>query len=70
MPIWPPGYSKEFNDGNIEIKTESGKVVANEVDELTLSGGGIPDSWESEEYRQLYYQGHGVCHAPYWVVGE
>ena len=70
MPIWPPDYSLEFNNGNIEIKDESGKVIAIECDELTLSGGGILHSWESEEYRQLNHQLPGDCHAPYWIVDK
>jgi hypothetical protein len=70
MPIWPQGYSLEFSEGNIEIRDGAGSLIAREGDELTLSGGGIPHSWESDEYRQLYYQLPGDCHAPYWIVDK
>ncbi len=68
--IWPPGYMMEFNDSKLSIMDESGTVIATEGDELTLSGGGIPDSWNSDEYRQMYYNLPGDCHAPHFIVGD
>jgi len=68
--IWPHGYTMEFIDGKLMVIDEMGSIIATEGDELTLSGGGIPHSWESEEYRQLYYNLPGDCHAPHWIVGE
>jgi hypothetical protein len=70
MPIWPQGYSLEITDGLIEISDTTGNLIAREGDELTLSGGGIPHSWDSGEYRRLYYELPGDCHAPYWIVDE
>ena len=70
VPIWPSGYNMEFKDNKLIVKDETGNVIASEGDELTLSGGGIPHSWESEEYRQLSYNIPGDCYAPYWIVGE
>lgn len=70
MPIWPQGYSFEFIEGNIEIRDKNGNLIAREGDELTLSGGGIPHSWDSEEYRQLYYELPGDCYAPHFIVDE
>jgi hypothetical protein len=60
----------EFKDNKLIVKDESGNVIASEGDELTLSGGGIPHSWESEEYRQLNYNIPGDCYPSYWIVGE
>ena len=68
--IWPSGYNMEFKNNKLIVKAETGNVIASEGDELTLSGGGIPQSWESEEYRQLNYNIPGDCYAPYWIVGE
>ncbi|MCJ7702785.1 MAG: hypothetical protein MUO62_14475 [Anaerolineales bacterium] len=70
LPIWPPGYTMEFMDGKLAVMDKSGTIIASEGDELTLSGGGIPHSWNSDEYRQLYYNLPGDCHAPHWIVGE
>jgi hypothetical protein len=70
LPIWPQGYSLEISNGLIGIMDETGNLVAREGDELTLSGGGIPDSWDSEEYRQLYYELPGDCLAPYFIVDK
>lgn len=70
MAIWPQGYSLEITNGLIEIRDGPGNLIAREGDELTLSGGGIPHSWDSEEYRKLYYALPGDCHAPYWIVDE
>jgi hypothetical protein len=33
-----------------------------------LEGGKIPVSWDSERYRQLYYELPGDCNGPYWIV--
>ena len=70
LPIWPPGYSMEFTNGKLVLIDESGSMIATEGDELTLSGGGIPHNWESEEYRQLYYNLPGDCHAPHWIIDK
>jgi hypothetical protein len=70
LPIWPPGYTLEFTDGKLTIRDETGDILATEGDELTLSGGGIPHSWDSAEYRELYYNLPGDCQAPHWIVGE
>jgi len=70
MPIWPPGYAMGFNNGKVEIRNKSGKVIVREGGEITLLGGLIPHSWESEEYRQLYHELPGDCQAPYWIVSE
>lgn len=70
MPIWPHGYSMDFNNGKIEIRNATGKVMASEGDQITLSGGAIPHSWDSEEYRQLFHELPGDCPAPYWIVSE
>jgi len=70
MPIWPQGYSLEFMEDNIEIRDKTGNLIAREGDELSLFGGGIPHRWDSDEYRQLYYELPGDCHAPYFIVDE
>jgi hypothetical protein len=71
LPIWPQGYIMEFNDdGKLQIKDETGKLIAKEGDELTLPGGSIPHSWESEEYRQMYFNLPGDCHAPHFIVSK
>jgi hypothetical protein len=70
LPIWPSGYNMEFKDNKLIVMDETGNVIASEGDELTLYGGGIPHSWESEEYRQLNYNIPGDCYPPYWIVGE
>jgi hypothetical protein len=70
LPIWPSGYNMEFKDNKLIIKDETGNIIASEGDELTLSGGGIPHSWESGEYRHLNNNIPGDCYPPYWIVGE
>jgi hypothetical protein len=68
--LWPPGYSAAAEDGAIAIVDASGQVVAREGEEVTLGGGPIPHSWDSEEYRQLFHELPGDCFPPYWIVGE
>lgn len=68
LPIWPPSYSLQMVDGLIEILNTSGEVVAREGEEVVLSGGGPPHSWDSEQYRQLHYNTPGDCFGPYWIV--
>ena len=70
LPIWPPGFTMEFIDGKLAVMDESGTVLATEGDELTLSGGGIPHSWDTDEYRQMYYNLPGDCYAPHFIVGD
>ena len=71
LPIWPPGYTMEFNDaGELQIKDTVGTIIATEGDELTLSGGGIPHRWNSDEYRQLSYNLPQDCHAPHFIVDK
>jgi hypothetical protein len=50
------------------VKDESGSWIASEGDELTQASGGIQHNWQSEEYRQLFDQLSGDCHASYWIV--
>jgi len=68
--IWPPAYSLQFKDDLVEVIDSSGKLVAREGDDLVLTGGPIPHTWESEYYRQLYYEIPGDCYGPYWIVSE
>jgi hypothetical protein len=68
--IWPPDYSLEITDKLVEISNREGKLVAREGDDLVVSGGPIPHSWGSDQYRRLYYEVPGDCFGPYWIVGE
>ena len=70
LPIWPPGYSLQFTEGAVEILDASGKVVAQEREEVLLPGGAIPHNWESERYRRLYDDIPGDCYGPYWIVED
>ena len=70
LPLWPPDYSATEEDGAIAIVDGSGQVVARVGEEVTLGGGPIPHSWDSEEYRQLFHELPGDCSPPYWIVGE
>ncbi len=76
--LWPPDYGARITPplsppeggmkGGIEIVDGSGQVVAHVGEEVVLDGGGIPRDWDSEKYRQLYYELPGDCHGPYWIV--
>ena len=68
LPIWPPTYALQINDGLVEIYDDAGEVIAREGERVTLPGGAIPHSWDSEQYRQLFYDIPGDCHGPYWIV--
>jgi hypothetical protein len=68
--IWPPNYSLQLTDGLVEIIDGDGDLVAREGSDLVLHGSPIPHSWDSEHYRQLYYEIPGDCFGPYWIVGE
>jgi hypothetical protein len=70
LPIWPPEYSLYFKDGKVEVADGNGKVIASEGSDLLVNGGSIPHSWDSEAYRQLYYDVPGDCFGPYWIVSE
>jgi len=70
LPLWPPDYGARLENGEIQIVDGSGRVVAHVGQEVTLSGGVIPGDWESERYRQLYYELPGDCHGPYWIVSD
>ena len=70
LPIWPPEYSLQMTDGLVEILNGSGEIVAQEGTEVVLRGSAIPHSWDSEHYRQLYYNIPGDCHGPYWIVDK
>jgi hypothetical protein len=70
LPIWPPEYSLHFKDGKVEVVDGNGKVIASEGSDLLVNGGSIPHSWDSEAYRQLYYDVPGDCFGPYWIVSE
>ncbi len=70
LPIWPPGFTMEFINGKLSVMDETDNIIATEGDELTLSGGGIPHNWDSDEYRQMYYNLPGDCYAPHFIVGE
>jgi len=66
--LWPPDYGAHVENGEVEIVDGSGQVVARVGEEVVLGGGGIPRDWDSEKYRQLYYELPGDCHGPYWIV--
>jgi hypothetical protein len=68
LAIWPPDYSMRISDDQVEILDGTGQVIAREGKQVTLSGGYIPNSWDSEEYRRLYYDVPGDCFGPYWIV--
>jgi hypothetical protein len=68
--IWPPDYYLQIVDGLVEIRNGSGEIVAQEGLEIVLHGGSIPHRWDSEQYRQLYYNIPGDCYGPYWIVRE
>jgi hypothetical protein len=70
LPLWPPDYSAIVEDGAIAIVDGAGRVVARVGEQVTLGGGSIPHSWDSEEYRQLFHELPGDCSPPYWIVGE
>jgi antitoxin component of RelBE/YafQ-DinJ toxin-antitoxin module len=70
LPLWPMDYSATVEDGAIAIVDGSGQTVARVGEEVVLSGGPIPHSWDSEEYRQLFHELPGDCSPPYWIVGE
>jgi hypothetical protein len=68
LPLWPPAYALLFREGMVEILDGDGQVVAREGQQVTLHGGYIPHSWESEQYRRLYDDIPGDCTGPYWIV--
>jgi len=68
LPIWPANYSLHINEDQVEILDGAGQVIAREGEQVTLYGGYIPISWDSEEYRRLYYDVPGDCFGPYWIV--
>jgi hypothetical protein len=70
LPLWPPDYSATVEGGAIAVLDGEGQVVARIGEEVTLGGGPIPHSWDSEEYRQLFQELPGDCGPPYWIVGE
>ena len=70
LPLWPPGYGATVEEGAIVIVDGEGQVVARIDEEVTLGGGPIPHSWDSEEYRRLFQELPGDCGPPYWIVGE
>ena len=70
LPLWPPGYGATVEDGVIVIVDGEGQVVARVGEDVTLGGGPIPHSWDSEEYQQLFHELPGDCSPPYWIVGE
>jgi hypothetical protein len=70
LPLWPPDYSARVEEGQIAILDGSGQVVARVGEEVTLEGGPIPHSWDSEEYRRLHGELPGDCSPPYWIVGD
>ena len=54
----------------MEVRDKSGNLIAGEGNEISLFGGGIPHKWDSEEYRNLYDELPGDCHAPYFIVDD
>lgn len=68
--LWPPEYAVRVEDGMVAFLDGSGEVVAAVGDQVRLGGGAIPKVWDSDQYRQLYYELPGDCFGPYWVVGE
>ena len=70
LPLWPAGYGATVEEGAIAIVDADGRVVARVGEEVTLGGGPIPHSWDSEQYRQLFQELPGDCSPPYWIVGE
>ena len=70
LPLWPQSYGARFSDGQVEILDGAGEVVARTGDEVSIPGGLIPGGWQSERYRELYYELPGDCYGPWWIVGE
>jgi hypothetical protein len=70
LPIWPPTYALQINDGLVEIYDDAGEIIAREGERVTLPGGAVPHNWDSEQYRQLFYDIPGDCHGPYWIIYE
>lgn len=70
LPLWPATYAARFENDQIEIVDGSGQRVARIGEEVILDGGAIAGGWDSEQYRQLYYELPGDCHGPYWIVGD
>ena len=69
--LWPPDYGAAVEEeGAIVIVDGEGQVVARMGEEVTLGGGPIPHTWDSEEYRRLLQELPGDCGPPYWIVGE
>jgi hypothetical protein len=56
--LWPEGYAPQLADGQLEVRDESGKVVAKEGERLRIGGGegnpleiggtGAADSWATD----------------------
>jgi hypothetical protein len=70
LPLWPPDYDARIQNGEIEIVNGLGQVAVRVGETVHLNGGKIPLDWNSEQYRQLYYELPGDCTGPYWIVGD
>ena len=70
LPLWPPDHTVLVENGEVAILDGSEQAIGRVGEEVVLDGGSIPVSWESEQYRQLYYELLGDCHGPYWIVRD
>jgi hypothetical protein len=68
LPIWPPEYSIQISDGQVEILDGKKMVIARQDEPVTLHGALVLTNWDNPNYRQLHYETPGDCFGPYWIV--
>ena len=66
--LWPADWSVRVDGGTIVVVDGAGEAVARMGDEVRLRGRVVPDDWESESHRRLFYELPGDCHGASWLV--
>lgn len=69
-PIWPPGYSLNFERGIIQILDVGGRGMAHVGDDIYVDGGetSVRDVLAIDEAMQQKILVN--CEGPYWFVGD
>jgi hypothetical protein len=69
LPIWPNGFSYEYDEDNISVLDADGQTVGQTGSPVSMGGGMVGETEDAPLPPDLRPR-VGSCDGPYWIVGE